>query len=484
MRSFLLLLLIGASSAAPARPLPDKSTIAPTRNSDPRRIVVKFLDDSSVAVEGASLRIEDAAARAVLPKYAAAQWRHSHHRVSPEKLQSMRAIAARHHRRAMPDMRMYFDVLLPEGMPLEEALRDFNALAIVEAAWPAPRPLPPPLHLGATPDLTGFQNYDNPPPNGIGSTAATATYGVAGEGVAVCDVEYTFNDAHEDLAGVTYLGNPSPTDPGYGPDHGTAVLGVIGAQSNGFGMTGTIPSATRHFSGSYDGISWDVGAAVLAAAASMEAGDVFIIEQQIDGPNWPGGSSQVGLIPTEWYRPWYDAFVTVTGNGMIVVQAAGNGSHNLDDPIYSTGNGGHHPFRQENDSGAIIVGAGSSSTRNRLSFSNYGQTVDVQGWGQNVATTGYGDLFGDSDNNLYTASFSGTSSASPIVASAVVLIQSVRKARGMAPLSAPEMNQLLKATGTPQGAATAAQRIGPLPNIPAAAEQTLATPAGDRWEIH
>src|SRR5690606_18534448 len=179
------------------------------------------------------------------------------------------------------------------------------------------------------------------------------------------------------------------------------------------------------------------------------------------------------------FPPWHNAVVTAVGNGMVVVMAAGNGGQNLDAPIFSTGNGGHWPFLPENDSGAIIVGAGVAgpgfgvgTPRARLSFSTYGSRVNLQGWGQSVWTTGYGGAYDDEGPSLYfTSSFSGTSSASPIVAGACALVQSVYKARNDgATLTSRQMRDLLVSTGLPQqdGSFPASQNIGPLPNVAAA----------------
>jgi subtilisin family serine protease len=88
-----------------------------------------------------------------------------------------------------------------------------------------------------------------------------------------------------------------------------------------------------------------------------------------------------------------------------------------------------------------------------------------------VATLDYGDLQecdGLTDRH-YTGRFSGTSSASPIVAGAAVLIQSTAKARGfqLAPI---EMRTLLNATGSPQVDRNA-DNIGPRPNLARALRQ-------------
>ncbi|MEK7326702.1 MAG: S8 family serine peptidase, partial [Chloroflexota bacterium] len=121
----------------------------------------------------------------------------------------------------------------------------------------------------------------------------------------------------------------------------------------------------------------------------------------------------------------------------------------------------------------IIVGAGTSNVlHDRLDFSTYGSRVNVQGWGQNVFSLGYGDFAnyapGDEDGKqTYTNTFGGTSSASPFIAGAATGLQSLRvnRVQALAPLTSQQMRQLLIDTGIPQGAATSAQHIGPFPNV-------------------
>ena len=104
--------------------------------------------------------------------------------------------------------------------------------------------------------------------------------------------------------------------------------------------------------------------------------------------------------------------------------------------------------------------------------------MDLQGWGESVATAGYGALFDPGDaRQRYTAYFSGTSSASPIVAGAVAAVQGALLAQGMDPLAPAEIRELLVSTGTPQPEPDAQTPIGPLPNI-AAALETLPEPHG------
>jgi serine protease len=154
---------------------------------------------------------------------------------------------------------------------------------------------------------------------------------------------------------------------------------------------------------------------------------------------------------------------------VIIIEAAGNGAEDLDHSAYK------RKFdRKHRDSGAIMVGAGGPARagykdRERLDFSNYGSRVDVQGWGRKVATLDYGDLQSCTGEERsytdrhYTDEFSGTSSASPIVAGAAVLLEGIARERGRV-LPPGELRELLRATGTPQ-AGNLKQQIGPRPDL-------------------
>src|SRR5690606_24658039 len=121
---------------------------------------------------------------------------------------------------------------------------------------------------------------------------------------------------------------------------------------------------------------------------------------------------------------------------------------------------------------AIIVGAGSSNTQHSiLSFSTYGNRVDIQGWGTNVLAAGYGNYATyDGDYNRTYAYFSGTSSATPVVTSAFALVQSFYYSKTGRYLRSPEILELLQETGYPQGG-DLSKNIGPLPNVKSAIER-------------
>src|SRR4029078_9364840 len=97
----------------------------------------------------------------------------------------------------------------------------------------------------------------------------------------------------------------------------------------------------------------------------------------------------------------------------------GNGNKNLDGSAFSD-------YTSWGDSGAIIVGAGTDDVEHaKLSFSTFGSRVNVQGWGQNVFSLGYGSFaqYGGDPNQKYADAFNGTSAAAGIVADAAGLLE-------------------------------------------------------------
>ncbi|MGE5181517.1 MAG: S8 family serine peptidase [Acidobacteriota bacterium] len=312
-----------------------------------------------------------------------------------------------------------------------------------------------PIH---TPSFESYQGYLGPAPEGIDAPAAWRR-GIRGQGVWFADIEGGWNAAHEDLPGdrITHAGG-TPIDNPQWRAHGTAVLGEVVARDNGKGVVGIAPDVERVFTSSIGGTS--IADAIDTAAERLRAGDVLLIELQQTGPRGR-------FLPVEYWDDSFDAIAAATARGVVVIEAAGNGAEDLDRRIYRG-----KLSRSGRDSGAIVVGAGGPprsgfSDRERLDFSNYGSRVDVQGWGRMVATLDYGDLQACSDrvDRHYTNLFSGTSSASPIVAGAAVLVESTARARGGV-LAPRQVRELLRATGTPQAGARAAQEpIGPRPDL-------------------
>lgn len=308
----------------------------------------------------------------------------------------------------------------------------------------------------ATPSYESYQGYLAPAPGGIDAAAAWQR-GSRGAGVWFADIEGNWNPAHEDLDGkrITHVGGERIDDRGWRA-HGTAVLGEVVGVDNGKGVVGIAPDVDRVFTSSIGGTS--VADAINAAQMALRPGDVLLIELQGAGP-------RRNYIAVEYWDDIYDVIRAATDRGVIVIEAAGNGGENLEHKAY----GGKFD-RRVRDSGAIVVGAGGPARkgftdRARLDFSNYGARVDVQGWGRGVATLDYGDLqkCSEAGDRHYTDAFSGTSSASPIVAGAAILLQSMARAHG-APMTPVQMRDVLRATGTAQTGNTK-QQIGPRPDL-------------------
>jgi len=237
-----------------------------------------------------------------------------------------------------------------------------------------------------------------------------------------------------------------------------------------------------------------VATACVVAADLLGAGDIMLIELHQPGPRFQFQSrpDQAGYIAMEWWPDDLAALQYARARGIVVVEAAGNGAENLDDPLYDSPAPGfpatwRNPFNTANaNSGAVMVGAGApppgthgrdhGPDRSRLNFSNHGLRLDAQGWGREVTTTGGrssqpGDLQGGAENVWYTDTFSGTSSASPIVVGALAAVQGILRARGLPSMTPARAVEVLRATGSAQQDAPgrpASQRIGNRPDIEAA----------------
>lgn len=388
-------------------------------------------------------------------------------------LAALRRRAAEASGRAQPDLAGQVEVLLPE--PERERVialaRRLHALAEVEYAelesLDAPPP-PPAVDIAPpTPLHESLQTY-RAAATGVDVEHVWTRFGIRGDAsLRVTDCEYQFNPAHEDLAGLVQLQpNVVSMYTAFGDDHGTAVLGVLASGWNAYGTTGSVPDCPVWFYPEFSELttgSQSRAACVTAAIADSAAGDIVILEMQANGP----GSGSSDYVPAEFSLSVWNAVKTGSDAGVITVAAAGNGNQNLDDA------GLFADYQGRGDSGAIIVGAGSTE-RAKLSFSTHGARVNLQGWGNSVFTTGYGGYatYGGDPNQRYTSAFSGTSSATPLVTSAVALLQSVAIRVLERRLTPAEVRQLLVDTGRAQtGANATTAPIGPLPDLAAACDE-------------
>lgn len=481
---------------APYEPYRSPATPADASKFNLKQVVVKFVEGSGVrlregelvmSAEPAAIESRERLSRAALdPESVQAElaafneeirsFRGFAGRAAPGvdelDLMRLRQAAERSTRFEQPDLNLVYFVHIPEVTQPELAQRALQTLSkhrIVEAAYFQPIP-----HNAVdkapttTISVTNSQGYATAAPAGIDAAFARNFAGGRGENVRIADIEYGWNTTHEDLPQMGFGIGVNFND-----QHGTAVMGEIAAEENAFGATGLAPKSLVGWS-SVTNLNpfqpiyfYSVGSALLMTGIVLRAGDIALIEQHF--PTLAGpcpnmcNCAQFGFVAVETLPFEHAAISLMTGAGVTVVEAAGNGQM-LVTPA------------SPRDSGAIVVGA-SNANRVPACFSNFGPRVNVHGWGMSVGTTGYGGASGAVDPALrangtdpdqwYTRSFSGTSSASPIVVGAAALIQGIRRAGNLDPLLPVAMRSLLATTGTPQAAGTT-PNIGPLPNLRAA----------------
>jgi hypothetical protein len=340
-------------------------------------------------------------------------------------------------------------------------LHELNALSEVDLAYRELAATDPSVHVldhVDEPDPNEFadsQLYLDAQPYGINARWAQARINDNPHKLALADLEQGWILDHEEflstLAKKSLLfGNNRNKMGSYRGDHGTAVVSELaGDADNGLGIVGIAPGVTKimlasHYKtavppatnmqndepGPSNGHVADAIHALLDTRA-LEAGDILLLEVQRAGH------------PTEIDPLDFDAM----------------------------------------DSGAIMVGASRAALpHDRAWFSNYGSRLDCFGWGEQVVAAGYGNYLNGDDDEIYTDSFSGTSSASPMIAGAAALVQSLYM-QNAGPdggddrwkrLSPSQMRSLLShpRSGTPQGP-NVRGRIGVMPDLRAVVDRAL-----------
>lgn len=410
------------------------------------------------------------------------------------KLATLKASGENQSDLQLEDLRLYYELIFQENRvnysSVASLLTEINQLQSVEIAYAEPfpelavvssstTPKIPSTEFTPTPNFEAMQTYLDSPPFGIGARSCAWTIpGGRGTGVKIVDVEMGWNTNHEDLPAL-FFSYGIPASDSDSLNHGTAVLGEITAVNNGFGVTGIISNAKVGYasicSEKSEKSCVHIAEAIRNAAQGVGKGGIVLIELQRPGPKTKSCScdnsclkESCGYVPVEYSKAVFDAIQHATTNGVIVVEAAANGSSNLDDPIYKG-----YFNRNIQDSGAIIVAASGTIPGLPACWTNWGSRIDLHGWGHHVTTLscmtpeGCKPLFDGGDHNenrSYTANFSGTSSASPIVAGAAGSAQGVARAQHGKPLEPLKLRRLLTETGTPQKQ-SCYKHIGPLPNL-------------------
>ncbi|MGW5955293.1 S8 family peptidase [Bacillus mycoides] len=364
----------------------------------------------------------------------------------------------------------YYIVETQGDIDVQALLVKFEKSSLVETAYLQEEEAPPEERLSNLsvnpydePRLTR-QGYLEPAPLGINAPYAWSIKGGDGKGTTFVDMEYGWLFSHEDLVNqkIELMSGQNKSEH---HDHGTSVLGIVSAEDNNIGGIGIAPKAkVKVVSQIRDNGMYNTADAILSAVNNMQAGDILLLEAQATYE----GYGDNNYLPVEVKPDIFDAIRLGTNKGIIIIEAGSNGGNDLDQ------------FRDRNDkqvlnrnspdfkdSGAIMVGAASARVPHKRSyFSNYGSRVDVYGWGNAVDTTDAKPR--EFKTNLYTSSFSGTSSASPIIAGAAASIQGITKTNLGKVYTPSQLRDILSdpSTGTKSND-PASDKIGVLPDLKA-----------------
>ncbi|MFC1572296.1 S8 family serine peptidase, partial [Candidatus Eisenbacteria bacterium] len=346
-------------------------------------------------------------------------------------LRAWKALGETRYGKTGPDLSLWFNLRVAGGRAAVASLiNELNSSPAVEIAHPIPIVEPARLQSShntatpnssvdrdRTPDFTDQQDYLFDTPVGLDAPSAWALPGGYGETMKFIDVELCWTEDHEDFAfeNLFYEGGTTQ-DPSY-ESHGTSVLGEVVAQHNGYGVSGFSPAVDYGVVAIDLNLYPDVAQYFQEALDELDAGDVWLIELQM----YPTGRD---ATPMEWLQVNYDVIWTSSwAREVVCVEAGANGSQDLDDPSW----GGVFD-RNQRDSGAIMVGAGTPTGRVAEYFTNFGSRMDVHAWGSEIVTTGGGNLYdGGTLQTRYTNSFGGTSGASPMIVGAGLCLQGIAK---------------------------------------------------------
>ena len=236
-----------------------------------------------------------------------------------------------------------------------------------------------------------------------------------GADVVVADIDWGFRHTHQEFQPGferTYNAVDGSADvtQGVHAGHGTAVMGIATARSDGRGMAGYAPEAAR----------WAIQGDSAPGPQKFEEPWVEAIDfaRRTDS----GGRRKVIILEVqtasggnyEQVPSVHRAIKAAIADGCVVCVAAGNGNKSADR------SDSDRPF---DPTGTILVGATAYDARHnkRASFSNFGGRVVVSAPGD----PSHDLTCGQASDTAYRNGFGGTSGATPKVAGTVALMLSV-----------------------------------------------------------
>lgn len=223
-----------------------------------------------------------------------------------------------------------------------------------------------------------------------------------GQNKATNKIDDDGNGYVDDVRGWNFFkNNNNPNDEHY---HGTHVAGIIAAADNSQGVIGVAPKSKLMALKFLDA----------SGSGTVEGGALTIIYAADNGAkvvncSWGGkGRSPTVAAAIEYAQ----------SKNVLVIVATGNDGVDTDKKP--------HTPSSENVANLLSVGATSTASGHRASFSNYGQiTVDLAAPGQSIYSTVNPTAFPSNTKRFYE-SLSGTSMAAPHVSGVAALMWSLK----------------------------------------------------------
>jgi len=381
-----------------------------------------------------------------------------------------------------PNFSAYYVIDCPIEINATIFLENLLAHENVELAYIVNDSMPPQVVNGDPKVLDTLQGYLGPAPGGVDAEYAWKSKGGNGERtVKFIDIEQGWILDHESIrvdilpcTGLNYAFH----------DHGAGVLGIIMMKKNKSRGSGITPEAKGYVVSQWRPAGYLNNAdAIMAALDHVSYGDIILLQAQVRGL-----SPSKKLWPIEIHDATFDVIRLATALGVIVIEAAANGSvyFNLSSDLDQFILNGKTILNRSDagfkDSGAIMVaGATASIPHTRIYNSNYGSRIDCYAWGEGVYTAGNSPKSSNGAIDFYTREFCGTSSAAAIIAGVAISAQSIMEANYNLRLSPAEMREILSSElyGTPSANGRSIDKIGVMPDLKKIIDKALVDIVGE-----